>query len=469
MRAPAIPRARRIAYALALTLAVFGGAELLARQLAAPPPAAVQGLRVGHHPDAPYLQHDAAAGGWVRAREELLPQTFVPETVPPGTLRVAVLGGSTVATLPPDGPAFQLAGLLSAGLAPPPALTVGGGAGFGSTRVAGLLDELLGHGLDLVVLYTGHNEFAEARHASRHLDLRPGPGPALARWLDRSHLVAGLRGLLRPGGPALAPFEAPGGPLVPGEAAVLTARFAQNLAHMATAARAAGARSLWVLPASNPAHPPIASSPLPGALSAPAAAAESAWATVQQGAPPAAVSAAAAATSAFVAAAPDHARAWWLHGQLCLAQGELSAAAAALQRARDLDQAPVRATTALRETMAQVAHQHGISVVDAEAVLRRQGDRAWLLGRRAVDPMHLDATGYRLVAAAVYDQLRADGLPLAPAPAAPRGPTGAVQAPAALLQARGPTLPAPRVRHPGAAPLSPGPAPPPAHRPGPGW
>ena len=182
--------------------------------------------------------------------------TFVPDAVSDRDLHVAFFGGSTMATLPPEGPAWQLGGLLDVATEGHVVLTNAGAAGFGSNRIRSLMDEVLGHSPDVVVLYTGHNEFMEARHSSQTLDVRRGGLRQLRGALEGTGTWQLLQGML--GGPP-DHHKGPGsptGPLDPGEEPLLLARFRDNLEHMGRAAKASGAAVLWILPASNLSSPP---------------------------------------------------------------------------------------------------------------------------------------------------------------------------------------------------------------------
>jgi len=81
---------------------------------------------------------------------------------PPGTLRIAALGGSTVnmlhAQLHAIGRALQAP--LAHRFARVEVINAGGHA-YGSHRLVSVLAELLEYDLDVVLLYTGHNEFEE--------------------------------------------------------------------------------------------------------------------------------------------------------------------------------------------------------------------------------------------------------------------------------------------------------------------
>ncbi len=426
---------RRLVFALLTTVLFFGLIEL-AMAAASAPMSDGGALLVGNHLGAPYLVHSDGEAGWVRARQELTPMTFVPDAVSDRDLHVAFFGGSTMATLPPEGPAWQLGGLLDVATEGHVVLTNAGAAGFGSNRIRSLMDEVLGHSPDVVVLYTGHNEFMEARHSSQTLDVRRGGLRQLRGTLEGTGTWQLLQGIL--GGPP-DHHKGPGsptGPLDPGEEPLLLARFRDNLEHMGRAAKASGAAVLWILPASNLSSPPLASLPPPEPeLRGPALAGEP------------------GARAAYAASAPDVAEAWFWTGQVALARGDRGTALSALRRARDLDQDVVRAKTAHRQILAEVAANLGIRTVDAEeALLARTGER-YLKGGLTFDAMHLTAEGYRIVAEIAYDALQQDvpGLPSRRSLAGSLPARGPVPIRDALCVPHGPEAPTDglRVRHPG--------------------
>ena len=54
-----------------------------------------------------------------------------------------------------------------------------GGVSYASYRLGPILDEVLGYEPDLIMLYTGHNEFLEARTYPRLIE-PAGPAPGRA-------------------------------------------------------------------------------------------------------------------------------------------------------------------------------------------------------------------------------------------------------------------------------------------------
>jgi len=131
----------------------------------------------------PYLAEDPFAGferslipGFIEAEDDTmflcrnpdlqnLPNNRFPLQVDPGTLRAAILGGSNVVNLEID--------LLESAIADSTGYAVSivnaGVNSYGSQRLAPLAEEVLDiFDIDLLILYTGHNEFQERRFY-RHL------------------------------------------------------------------------------------------------------------------------------------------------------------------------------------------------------------------------------------------------------------------------------------------------------------
>jgi lysophospholipase L1-like esterase len=368
----------------------------------------------------PYLEHTDRDGGWIRARAELSPWLFIPEQNTEGELRVAMLGGSTVETAPPFGPAWQLAALLQAGSGGQAHMIAAGGKGFGSARILPFLDELLDHDPDAVVLYTGHNEFNETRSLPE-LDLRQPRRAFLRRLRSRLWAMTYLEnihhrffGVERPIDPSFLEQE----PISARERALLDAAFQRNLEAMASKIGEAGIPAVWVLPASNPAREPRGSLPSPGSSAGARVEEELARARAARGAGHQAE--AARQLRDLLARHPEHAGAWFDLARCLEALGDREGAREALDTARDNDALPNRATRAQRRIVGQVAAAQGQSTVDARALLEADDGQRYWSGGYSPDAMHLDTDGYRLVAIAVYRalaQAMPERLPFEPFPA----------------------------------------------------
>jgi len=164
-RVARLGRGRKILYALLpvvlLLLAVEGGARIIEYTGSAPR----VDLDLGFNPDigyfdSPYEGRKRRPNLWDGTPEET---TFAAEK-PPGTFRIFTLGGSSVAFLQDhlkelekglnrrfEGP-FEQIQIINAG-AP----------SFGSQRVLFIAREALTYDPDLLVLYTGHNEFEDLK------------------------------------------------------------------------------------------------------------------------------------------------------------------------------------------------------------------------------------------------------------------------------------------------------------------
>ncbi len=123
---------------------------------------------VGFSGHVPLFVPSADGSRWETAENKLRwfnPQSFA-ATKPEGTTRVFCLGGSTVYGRPYDDRTSFCAWLreLLAEAGPGRFEVVNaGGISYASYRVAVVLEEVLRHEPDVIVIYTGHNEFLERR------------------------------------------------------------------------------------------------------------------------------------------------------------------------------------------------------------------------------------------------------------------------------------------------------------------
>lgn len=120
---------------------------------------------------------------------------------PPGTTRVFCLGGSTTYGRPYNDTTSFVGWLREfLGVADPDHqwdVVNAGGISYGSLRIAALAQEIVAYEPDLVVLYTGHNEFLERRTYSELLRT-PEPVRNIMGWLSNFRSYSFLARLLRP-------------------------------------------------------------------------------------------------------------------------------------------------------------------------------------------------------------------------------------------------------------------------------
>jgi lysophospholipase L1-like esterase len=363
------------------------------------------GLPLGVNFLEPHFVQDHRHQLWVPNREEMSRYTGLPVQVRPGRLRVAAFGGSTMATPRPNGPAWQLAALLSLGTNGRSDLINAGGNGFGSTRIRMAVEELCQRRLDAILLYTGHNEFMEHKYTlGRSPIWHIAVSDALKRHWYSWAWAASLMGHNRPPveGAIQRLYDAP---MQDGERATLLARLRRSLTEIAKLIQQHKVTAVWVLPASNLTTPPHETRLTSSAGEAGTVGHRALWALIREareavsgGRPEHAL----VVIDRLLKSEPGLATAWHIRGTALGRLNRPKQALAALRRARDLDRNLRRATSAQREVMAAVATKHGISIVDAEQVLLKADTDRYLNGRFTSDAMHLTPEGYRWVAVEVY-------------------------------------------------------------------
>lgn len=160
---------RRLMFATVTLVLVLLGMELVARTVEralgarvadvalADSPVLVAGPEGAVHVD-PALTTPRGLGG-----PPMLDVPFPPDPTP-GVARVVLLGGSSVVNLCPSRGALAAA-TLATGVGAWRGVEVlcGGVNAHGSDGVVHVLDAFLAHGVDVAVIYSGHNEFVQAR------------------------------------------------------------------------------------------------------------------------------------------------------------------------------------------------------------------------------------------------------------------------------------------------------------------
>jgi tetratricopeptide (TPR) repeat protein len=358
---------------------------------------------------------------------------------PPGVTRVFALGGSTTYGHPYDD-AVSFPGWLRELLADADdgrtwEVINCGGISYASYREAVLMEELLAYEPDVFILYSGPNEFLEARTYPGLADT-PGALLRLGSALSRTRLFAVARrvfaGDTRPDTPddpddgrSRLPAEVT--TLLDQEAGLdlysrddalrddILEHFRFNLGRMAEMAADAGAHMVFVTPASELRDcAPFKSEHSPDID-------ERAAARVAGLLQEAAVlnasgrhDEALARLETAVGIDPRFALTQYRLGETLFALGRTVEARAALERARDEDVCPLRPLGAMRELILDVAREHGASAVDFVRIVDDECERRF--GHRVpgaaqfLDHVHLDVAGYRLLGLALLQRLVDDGL-----------------------------------------------------------
>lgn len=315
-----------------------------------------------------------------------------------GVARVMVFGESSVrggSGLPPEQefPALLEAKLRAAGR--DVEVINLGRPGLDSAGIRTLAFEAAAFHPAVFVVYAGHNDIGNGYMFERFHDVGSVAGARVRILLDHLQLYAALRQLVK--APVLgtrSPDPAPAAMSV-AQRMVAAAGFKQNLARLVFEAQEA--------------HVPVVLATVISRLDA--------WSTGQPVCPDAlppgtwveqggrwslhARSGDDAAMLLAPSAAPDCPEAWFLRGQARLRAGD-EGGVADLERARDLDVVPLRATAAIEDAIRAVGAASGAPVVDIASIARgrvRDG------GRLFVDNLHLAAAGYAFVADALAPEV----------------------------------------------------------------
>jgi len=303
-----------------------------------------------------------------------------------------------------------------------------GGISYASYRLVPILREVLGRGADMVILYTGHNEFLEDRE---YADLRDRP-----RWIAwPCEQLARMRtfNLLRAGWVRLAGESVE----APGPASVLKAdvdaildyqgglakyhrdepwrrgvieHFGYNLRRMVRMSRDAGVAVLLVNPACNLRDcPPFKSQHRDGLTGAE----RRRWeALCRQAADCSGADAHRAVRLLRQAVAIDGRHAG-LHYRLAKeldAMGDVLAARESYLRAKEQDVCPLRIVEPMNAAILEIARQAGTALVDVRKLIAERSDRG-IPGEACLsDHVHLRIATHRLVADAMIDELARRGV-----------------------------------------------------------
>jgi lysophospholipase L1-like esterase len=351
---------------------------------------------------------------------------------PAGTFRIFVVGESSAAGVP-YGPGYAFSAWLARRLAAevpdvPDEVVNAAMSGYGSRRVLGAVREIVAYAPDLIIVYSGHNEFAERGFYAHLLDL----DPRLFRLWELvvgSRLYALLSPRTAPAPPRFDPNDvgiagqmftaakdraAGRGRLAEHETEYAEMLYRHNLEAMARAIRGAGARALFVTVAQDLADwPPGASAHAPGLDAAALAAFDAAMAEGDRLAAAGTCDRAVPAYERALAIDAGFAAAHFALGTCLRTLERFDEARAAFQRASDLDAVPQGIPSRFNEILRDVARQSGALLVDAAARFERESPHGLVGHALFADFVHPNIRGHQLIAAAIAETLRGAGIPAA--------------------------------------------------------
>jgi lysophospholipase L1-like esterase len=320
-----------------------------------------------------------------------------------------------------------------------------GGLSYASYRVLAILREVLDYQPDLIVIYTGHNEFLESRtyqgyhersfrnrsmgwltglrtvqlvrtlagqRTERQLsviddtqDKATDTGPSAVsnnsevseRGLERTVLAAEVDALLDYQG-GLAEYRRGDAWYQP-----IPDHFRWNLEQMCEACQRAGVPVLVVRPVSNILDcPPMKFEPAPLLSEQQLRQFATEWEAARRPANSPVV--AAQHLHAALQIDPQHAGANYLLGLLQFEQGDFEAAKNSLIRARDFDVCPLRATTDILTAVSETTADFRVPMLDAEELFAARSEQGIVGQRWLVDHIHPSVEGHQLLGEAIAER-----------------------------------------------------------------
>jgi len=363
-------------------------------------------------------------------------QSF-PRQKAPNTLRIFTLGGSTTYGRPYDD-STSFTGWLRA-LLPEVDKTRhwevinAGGISYASYRVAKLMEELIAYQPDLFIIYTGHNEFLEERtyhelkqtspliRSTASLLAKTRTWAAVTKVMDELHVFSreGGENRFKLSGEVDAILDRSVGLEAYHRDDALQAdvlkHFRLSLERMVSLARSVGARVILVDPASNLKDcSPFKSQDTDGISQA---AIQRSWKLLNMSKPLVMQQQWEMVLHFLdqaIAINPNSAELHFRRGQALFALNRFDEAKKELVLARDEDVCPLRALTPIVESVAEVAREQQVMLVDFASLLEARLvklKKHSILGEEFfLDHVHPTIEGHKILAVALLDAMISQGL-----------------------------------------------------------
>ncbi|MEZ6138756.1 MAG: GDSL-type esterase/lipase family protein [Pirellulaceae bacterium] len=348
-------------------------------------------------------------------RLNLFNQANFQRVKPAGTYRVFALGGSTTYGEPYNSPTAFPKWLQLNLQAAQPKRTVEvincGGLSYASYRVLAILREVLQYEPDLIVIYTGHNEY---------LERRTYPPLSQSPWIAKIRLVQLVSSWLRSTGTDRGNVKSRTVMHAEVEALLdysggleeyhrddqwrepVVDHFEFNLRQMVAACDSANVPLLMVNPVSNLLDCPPMKFELASSLdSEDRAEFERLWQRATIAAQPAE---AIESLRKALAIDPFHAGANYLLGRLLVQAGD-DQAKRFLIEAKDQDVCPLRATSHIQARVLQVAQDLDVALVDADRLFSELSENGIVGDRWLVDHIHPSVEGHQRLGEAIAAEL----------------------------------------------------------------
>ena len=341
---------------------------------------------------------------------------------PADGLRIFCLGGSSAYGYPWDAQA-AFSGVLGdvlAAASPRRSVEVVNAAGisYGMHRLNLVADEILGYEPDVLVVYSGHNEFVEPSFFEA-LKRRSAIRNHVTHALAHVRVYSALQGLWhRPVQRKAADVDGIGRYVLREDSVVydraqkheIVEAFAAGLRRLV---RTANERGVRVVTATVPCNlrqwRPTNSLLLSGTSAAQRRDHDALAAAAGLHLESREFSEAVGVLRRALKIAPDHAGTHYLIGQAYEGVGEWDKARAAYRRACDLDGSPVRRITGINDAIRAVAREEGVLLVDVEEAFEARSEHGLVGFNLIEDYVHPTVEGHQLIAWLVWDAMARAG------------------------------------------------------------
>ncbi len=308
-----------------------------------------------------------------------------------------------------------------------------GGVSYASYRLVPILEEVLRYSPDLVVIYTGHNEFLEDRTYA-HVKNLPEAVRAPYGLLARSRLFTLLRtGWLRLTGPPAEPVDE-ARPVLPEEVNALldhrggleayhrdeerrrgvVEHFRFNLRRIVESAAAENVEVVLIDPVCNLRDcPPFKSEHRRGLSEEDVARIDelrTSSARMVAGNRYDGRREAVTLIERAISIDSEHAALWFDLGRCREVIGNTAGAREAYRRAKELDVCPLRILDEMRAAIVETGAAFGVPVVDVHALIEARSEKGIPGGDWLIDHVHPSIRGHKLIAAALEDELVRQGI-----------------------------------------------------------
>lgn len=301
-----------------------------------------------------------------------------------------------------------------------------GGVSYASYRLVPILNEVLGYEPDLIILYTGHNEFLEDR-TYRQVKTTPPLVIWAHAWFSRSRLYNAARSTWIDWKDADLPDSASETTQLDTEVHTLlddygglaayhrddvwragaVEHYRANLERMIQLARQRGVPVMLVNPVSNLKDcPPFKMANSDDLSRDDLVAFDQLWEAARQSAE-LELEQRIELLRGAVAIDPRHAGAQFLLGVCLLEQGRTGEAKTALIRAKDEDLCPLRMIEPLHAALQQVASAYGVPLVDARRLFEQQSRHGIPGSELLIDHIHPTVNGHQMIADALLREMAA--------------------------------------------------------------